>query len=278
MIHLLAEYSRKQGLEAEPGFAPKLVRWAICCDSKANYTGLIELGEAGAKGNRGRQFSCCPDLTQGELLGGGTRSHFLADSAEVLVPPLSKEPGKEILRKKHLFFGSLLQLVGTADESLRPPSTFYSQLIGHDLQAAVLADCVRQKVKPTDRVTLCLNGTFPLEHNNWHPWWREFRAGLGSPQPKQSQIANLAPVCFVTGQITAPEKTHLKISGLTRVGGQPAGDVLIGFDKDSFCSFEFSQGANACISGTAVAAYRWIKRLNQSIERDPRQRACRFLV
>ena len=53
-----------------------------------------------------------------------------------------------------------------------------------------------------------------------------------------------------------PARTHLPIKGLGSVGGQPAGDVLIGFDKDAFCSFGFSQGDNASVSESGMATYR----------------------
>jgi CRISPR-associated protein Csd1 len=53
-----------------------------------------------------------------------------------------------------------------------------------------------------------------------------------------------------------PARTHLPIKGLGSVGGQPAGDVLIGFDKDAFCSFGFNQGENASVSESGMASYR----------------------
>jgi hypothetical protein len=60
MIRLLAEYCRQQKLAAEPGFGPKFVRWAICCDADGQYTGLIELGDVGSKKNSGQNFPVVP--------------------------------------------------------------------------------------------------------------------------------------------------------------------------------------------------------------------------
>jgi hypothetical protein len=105
MIHLLDEYARKQNLAAEAGFSPKLVRWAICCDSNGRYTGLVPLGDVDAKNNRGREFPRCPDLSQGEMIGGGlARSHFLADTADVVL--LYSKKGDEPKLAKHEFFAS----------------------------------------------------------------------------------------------------------------------------------------------------------------------------
>jgi CRISPR-associated protein Csd1 len=51
-------------------------------------------------------------------------------------------------------------------------------------------------------------------------------------------------------------KTHLKIERLAGVGGQPSGDVLIGFDKEAYRSYGLEQSANAAVSEEAVSAYR----------------------
>ncbi len=62
--------------------------------------------------------------------------------------------------------------------------------------------------------------------------------------------------CFVTGELDEPAKTHPKVTGLASVGGQPWGDVLIGFDKDAFCSYGLAQSENAAVSHEAAAVYR----------------------
>jgi CRISPR-associated protein Csd1 len=66
--------------------------------------------------------------------------------------------------------------------------------------------------------------------------------------------------------LTEGARTHLPITGLASVGGQPAGDVLIGFDKDAFCSFGFRQGENACVSSASMAGYR--SGLNELLKRS----------
>jgi len=263
VIHLLAEYCRRGNIAAEPGFGPKLVRWAICCDADGRYTGLIELGDVGSQKNPGREFPCCPDLSQGELIGGGvSRSHFLADTAEVVLL-LSKAPDKPNLIKKHDFFGSLLRRAYLPIPALGPlVKLLYAASFSPTEVDKVRLDCERHRVKPTDRVTFRIESAVPLEQDFWHDWWREFRRGLSGKESSSSPRRR----CFVTGEFTEPERTHLKILGLASVGGQPAGDVLIGFDKDAFCSFGFSQGENASISAAGMAGYRF--GLNELLKRS----------
>lgn len=271
MIHLLAEYCRQQKLVAEPGFGPKPVRWLICCDPDGRYTGLVELGDVDAKNNKGQEFPCCPDLSQGELIAGGiSRSHFLADTANVVVLLPSKNADEQKVTAKHEFFCHLVQEASSSAPLLLPAACL---LRSAQMVEAIRDDCARHKVKPTDRMTFRIGSAVPLEQDSWHDWWREFRR-LNWPQKEPlnpGASTGSAPSsgkhrCFVTGEFTEPESTHLKISGLMSVGGQPAGDVLIGFDKEALCSFGFSQGQNASISAIGMASYR--SGLNELLKRS----------
>jgi CRISPR-associated protein Csd1 len=258
MIHLLAEYCRRQKLAAEPGFSPKLVRWAICCDSHGRYTGLIELGDVGAKRNRGQEFPISPDLSQGELIGGGgSRSHFLADTADVIL--LHSKEGDDLKKEKHDFFRGLVRKASEASPQLTP----VAHLLDSEADLTrILEDCKRQKVKPTDRLTFRVESDVLLDQDFWHGWWREFRQTLSAKET----AAGPRRRCFVTGDLGEPAATHLKISGLGGVGGQPSGDVLIGFDKEAFCSFRFSQGENSAVTESGMASYR--AGLNELIARS----------
>ena len=259
MIHLLAEYCRQQNIPAKLGFGSKPVRWLICCDADGHYTGLVELGAVGTKANHGQDFPCCPDLSQGELIAGGvSRSHFLADTASVVLL-LSKDAEDSCVIEKHGFFRRLVREASSSVPLLLPVANMLSNAPAVE---AIRADCARHKVKPNDRVTFRIESAIPLEQGWWHDWWREFRRGLSEKETSSSPLRR----CFVTGEFTEPERTHLKISGLASVGGQPAGDVLIGFDKEAFCSFGFSQGENASISAAGMAGYRF--GLNELLKRS----------
>ncbi len=159
MIHLLVEYCRKQNLPAEAGFSPKLVRWAICCDSNGRYTGLVPLGDVDAKNNRGREFPFCPDLSQGEMIGGGiSRSHFLADTADVVLLYSKKGDEPKIPKiAKHEFFRELLRRASLKLPDLTP----VVNLLGSaDNVHTIRADCEKEKVKPVDIVAYSLPEKF----------------------------------------------------------------------------------------------------------------------
>lgn len=159
---------------------------------------------------------------------GVSRSHFLADTASVVLL-LSKDVEDPYLKEKHGFFRRLMQEASSSVCVLLPAANLLSNAPEVE---AIREECTRRKVKPNDRVTFRIESAIPLEQDSWHDWWREFRRGLSEKEGSSGPLRR----CFVTGELTAPERTHLKISGLTSVGGQPAGDVLMGFDKDAFCS------------------------------------------
>jgi hypothetical protein len=203
MIHLLVEYCRQQKLPAEVGFSPKLVRWAICCDSTGRYTGLVPLGDVDAKSNRGHEFLSCPDLSQGEMIGGGiSRSHFLADTADVVL--LYSKKGDEPKIAKHEFFCKLLRQASLKLPDLTP----VVNLLGSaDNVETIRAECEQQKVKPIDRMTFRVESSFPIDRDFWHDWWREFRQSFSTTEV----TAGPRRRCFVTGEMSAPARTHLPI-------------------------------------------------------------------
>ncbi len=254
MLDLLVKYAMDQGLEPEPGFKPKVVKWAICCDDQGRFLEVVELGSPDQKKNPGQTFGRCPDLTLGELIAGGlVRSHFLVETAEVVALYGLKgqsldEPTNRRKIDKHHYYVKLLQDathavpdLGKAADCLADQPTL--EQIRNRLE--------NQKAKPTDKVTLRVGSTFPVESDEWHDWWRSFRETLSEPGDPTAKMT-----CFVTGEFVEPQRTHFKIEKLADVGGQPSGDVLIGFDKEAFCSYGLSQSANAAVSEQAAAAYR----------------------
>jgi CRISPR-associated protein Csd1 len=256
MIRLLAEYCRREKLAPEPGFGPKYLRWAICCGADGRYTGMVPLCEVGAK--RGQEFIRCPEISRVDAFAGGvTRSSFLADRAEVVLL-LSKEPSDPKLIKKHDFFLDMLRQASSALPDLGAAADLLSSPAS---LADIRADCAKQKVKPGDVVTLCIEGELPLNGDGWHDWWRKYRLGFSTQNSKTASARKVAggPLqhCFVTGELALPERIHLPIIGLGDVGGnRMGGDVLIGFDKEAFNSFGFERGRNAPVSRDGAVAYR----------------------
>ncbi len=273
MLNLLAKYALEHDLEAEPGFKPKQVRWLIVLDDQGTFIEVIELGKAEESKNRGHEYAKCPDLSQPEMISGGvTRCQFLVETADVVTLLSEKKDLNstditgEKSRKKFEFFKHLLRSSSLAIPQLG--------IIADSLDNEMSLDKIQSrlqtlKVKPTDKVTFKVGSLVPLESDIWHEWWRGFRKELALDQadkhaPKKDQLrinkkktdVKDTMRCIVTGELVEPLKTHPKIERLADVGGIASGDVLIGFDKDAFCSYNLSQSENAAVGVQAAAAYR----------------------
>lgn len=261
MLHLLIEYGKKKGLCAEPGLAPKTVKWAIECNTTGRFLGVHLLGNPEDRINPGQMFDRCPDLSQPELVGGSEeRSHFLADSAQVVALYMKADENAAAVtryRGKHAFFLKLLRQASMVEPDLGAAAHL---LEDEAALKEIQRELKEKKAKPTDRVTIRVSDSYPLESDKWHSWWREFRQGLSEKAeraPKKKAVAQPGRMlCFATGELVNPALTHLKILGLRDVGGLPTGDALVCFDKEAFTSYGLEQSANGAVSETAVSGYR----------------------
>ncbi len=260
MLQLLADYAKQKGLVAEPGFAPREVRWNLVFSAGGDFQGAVEIGDLSGARNRGLAFPCCPHLSHPEIKrgGAGTR-HFLVDSADVIsllgTSPDPADPEAAKLRAKHTFFVDLLRQAAPHVPGLAGPA---AALADPEVCARIAADLARQKAKPTDRVTLSSADRKPpffVEGDDWHSWWRSFRLTLARGEPEPGAAAGRLAPCLVSGESIAPVPTHPKISGLTDVGGLAMGDVLVSFKQESFQSYGLEQSANAPVSEESAAAY-----------------------
>lgn len=275
MLELLTRYARDHALVAEPGFAPKAVRWAIVCNPQGRYLGLSPLGNRAVKGDRGQIFARCPDLSQPELKRGGAGCrHFLVDTAEV-VALYADEPDAK-LHAKHAYFAKQLHTAAQAVPMLAPAAA----CLADPVALAALQDQLRQeKAKPTDNVTFAVQGegtSYLVDSDAWHDWWRAFRETLAAGTSKKGgKAARPTMLCLASGREVEPASTHPKISGLIDVGGHSAGDVLASFKQESFCSYGLEQSANAAVSEEMAAQYR--AALNQLLrEHSTRLAGARF--
>ncbi len=275
MLELLLKYAAAN-LAPEPGFKSKDVRWALICDHGGKYQGVVELGDVTANKNRGRTFSKCPDLSQPELIAGGeTRSHFLVASTEVVVlfDPKEESSGyvtrRETSQAKHEFF---VNLIRQASQEMNVLNAAADCVSNQHVIEQICTDLKKKKAKASDQITFNIGNAFPVESNQWHDWWRNFRqklseSKLGKTKAASSKKTSLALMrCFASGELIEPMPTHLKIKGLEDVGGQQSGETLIGFDKDAFCSYRLEKSANAAVSEQAATAYR--DALNDLIKRN----------
>ena len=282
MLGALLDYARNHELVAEPGFAPKLVRWALVCDAKGRFLEVLDLA---LEGSRGWTFQRCPELSQGEMKRGGAGCrHFLIDSADVVALLADGEPDAK-LQAKHAYFTGLLRQAA----SVMPELASVAETLDDPVQLAEIQERLRaSKAKPTDRVTFSLLGlspTYPVDSEVWHDWWRQFRRGL-SPSSlgeeereesgQESQGSRDLALCLATGKLVEPVPTHPKIAGLSDVGGLSMGDVLASYKQDAFCSYGLVQSANAAVSEAAAAGYR--AALNHLIQHNSHRLAATKIV
>ena len=84
MLHELVRYAEREGLNPEPGFKAKTVRWLLVFTPEGRFLGVQDLRGDDRK-SKGRDFAKCPDLAQQEMVaaGAGCR-HFLVDSLDVV--------------------------------------------------------------------------------------------------------------------------------------------------------------------------------------------------
>lgn len=272
MLGQLVRYARGHNLVAEPGFAPKTIRWALVCDREGKFLEVLDLAD-GPK-SPGRTFAKCPELSQPELKGGGPGCrHFLADSADVAALLSDGEPDVK-LRAKHAYFTGLLR---QAAEVLPVLSGVAATLDDPAALAEIQERLRAGKAKPTDKVTFSILGSSPpflVDLDIWHDWWRRFRRTLGGDKPgKRSSAAASAPLarCLVSGELVEPVATQPKIAGLSDVGGLAMGDVFASFKQEAFCSYGLAQAANAPLSEESAFAFR--AALNHLIKEHSRKLA-----
>lgn len=271
MLEHLLRFAEQHDLASEPGFKPKDVRWALMADAQGRLlTTAMELGQAGQKNNRGLRFAKCPDFSFSEMKAGGvTKSHFLAETAEVVLL-MGPKPGQqdregEKTRQKHAYFVEMLRKAG---ENLPALAALTQGLEDEAVLAGLRASLEEQKGKPTDKVTFMLGQDFPLDDPGAQEWWRRFRAGLAAPAtdqhpgrgrkkkgPDDSGKSSARVICLATGLPVEPLLVQPKIEGLAGVGGQASGDALLAFKQESFCSYGFSQAANAPVGEQAARVY-----------------------
>jgi len=248
LLELLSKYAVNSELTVDPGYTPKTVRWCIVLDKNGV---LMEVIDFDPRGKRGRVFKRVPDLKQGELIQGGiTRSHFLTDTVDV-VTLFGTEDAKnrEKVTLKHKYFIKLLEESSTAV----PENMVCAEFLKRKENIEILQEKLRSsKAKKTDRITFKVGDTYPLECETWNPWWDNYRRKLLADDHTGEKSMMR---CFQTGELTVPLKTHPKIGGLSSVGGISSGCVLIGFDKEAFCSYNLEQSDNCAVSEEAASAY-----------------------
>ena len=112
----------------------------------------------------------------------------------------------------------------------------------------IISELVKHNIRDDDAIGFIVDGV-PVESSpRYLSWWSKFRT-MFSPEE-----ADVLPRCLITGERKAALATVPKVSGLMFVGGHPAGDAFLCFDKDAFQSYGFKKSANAPVSEEAMTA------------------------
>jgi CRISPR-associated protein Csd1 len=272
MLQALMDYGN--GLDSEPGFKTREVRWSIEFAADGRFLNVLPLGD----GKRGAMLHRCPDM-HGMVAGG--KSHFLVETIQttVLMFKTNEEPKKIAGTKdKHRFFADML---AKAADSAPALSVLVKALQDDSCLEGIRKALTESKAKPADWLCFRVDGIDPREDKTVQAWWRNWRAA--DIDGNSSNSANMhgntedgTMVCFLTGDAIQPLPTHRKITGLSGVGGLTMGDVMVGFDKAAFGSFGLDQSANAAMS--AEAAQKYVDGLNDLIRNHSRKLANALVV
>ena len=268
MLQALMNYG--EGLDSEPGFKTREVRWCVELGADGRFLNVLPLGD----GKRGVMQPRCTEMP-GANAGG--KSHFLVETVQTVALLFkANEEAQKIAntKKKHRFFVDLLRKASLSVSALIPVVS----VLEEDALLAELREALTQhKAKPADWLGWRVDGIDPREDKTVQAWWREWRKeGLEGGHPDSTSADDGDMVCFLTGDATQPLPTHPKITGLSGVGGLSMGDVMVGFDKAAFGSFGLEQSANAAMG--AEAAQKYVDGLNDLIRSHSRKLANALVV
>ena len=271
MLQALVSYTEQHLPESEPGFKVREVNWLIELTSDGRMLGIVPLGD----GKRGQPLARCPDM---HGMNAGGKSHFLIESAQTVALFFKKgvdERNAGSAEARHAFYVDLIQEASQRVSTLQPILAVLRDPLRLERLRLALSE---HGAKPVDWVTWRVDGSDLREKQAVQSWWREWRArDLAKTGNTRSQRKGAEPmICLLSGERTSPLATHPKITGLAGVGGQPAGDVLVGFDKSSFASYGLNQSANAAMNADVVQKY--VDGLNDLIRNHSRKLANAVVV
>jgi len=240
MLRSIAEFATKNIQGMQPGFGPKKVKWKL----DINSNGVVTVLPFGS-GDAGGVLERCPEYPSNLLQGGG-KCHFLVETLQVTFLLLGGNDDLEKYKAKNQYFSELLKSASTVMPELQVAANFFGDSEKIQAQREVL---LNHGATPLDKVFFTVNGVDPLKSNACLEWWTDFRRSLLAEGQVSTQM-----LCFLSGNAASPVKTHPKISGLKAVGGRGQ-DILVGFDKKAFESFELKQSMNCAMSEDAANQY-----------------------
>lgn len=267
MLTQLAEFARKNLADSEPGFTTRNIRWLVEISNDGRLVNLVPSAE-----DRGEQTSKCPDM---HCMNAGGRAHFLVESLQTVALHLKNNETQENIekvRRRHDYFLEMLKMASTDVVELEPLSMFLQdQGQIDDLRKR----CEEVRAEPSDWLAWRIASRDPLKQGEVLNWWRHWRQ-RDQTEGVSKDTATAKMVCLLTGETLEPLATQPKITGLSGVGGLGTGDVMAGFDKEAFCSFNLEQASNAAMGEKPVREY--VDALNHLIKNHSRKLANALVV
>ncbi|MBX9895408.1 MAG: type I-C CRISPR-associated protein Cas8c/Csd1 [Nitrosomonas sp.] len=270
MLQTLMEYG--SGLDSEPGFKTREVRWCIELADDGRFLNILPLGD----GKRGEMQPRCPDMHN--MVAGG-KSHFLVETAQTVALLFkANEEEKTIVRtkEKQQFF---IEMLRKASVSCPELSIIMNALDDPEKQLEIRNALAQHKAKPSDWLSWRVGSSDPRTNEIVQLWWREWRKvdlEKSDVNSISKKAASDSMICFLTGELIQPLATQPKITGLSSVGGLGMGDVMVGFDKAAFSSYGLDQSANAAMGALPVQQY--VDGLNDLVRNHSRKLANALVV
>ena len=273
MLYELLKYNTSDLRRSEPGFTTRTIHWLVEISTEGKFVNVLPMND-----KKGEQVSGCPEMHN--MVAGG-RAHFLVETLQTVVLLFkTNEDSKKIAgsKEKHKYFKEMLRQAASTVPDLVSLFTFLSD---EDQLALLRERFVKEKAKPTNWLTWSIGGSDPLQNQLILNWWRDWRNNDLSKEKigekgKTRKSSKNNMICYLTGQMIEPVSVAPKITGLANVGGLSMGDVLVGFDKDAFCSFGLEQAHNASISEVSTREY--VDKLNYLIRNHSRKLANALVV
>lgn len=236
MLNRLIDYTHTNVPFSELGYTVRDIRWRIELTKDGRLVGILPLGDEKNGAERWR----CPEMH--DMQSGG-KSHFLIDNLKTAILLKAVDSDKP----RHDYYVHRIREAAAESPMLEALVIFLSDTSSLDLLSQTLL-AAPHRAKPTDNLEWRIDGLDPLDDPAILEWWRHWRMNDREVEPDEHPM-----ICFASGEITIPAKTHPKIMGLP--GGQGAGDALIGFDKSAFTSLGLKKSANAAVSEQAARSY-----------------------
>ena len=184
-----------------------------------------------------------PDI--GAAANGTRYCNPLIEKAKIPLGIVEDPKGDKNVPTKHDFFLSMLDDGSTFEPVF---AVLAQALRDQNVVQEMSEGLIQHKLKGGDPIGFMVDGAPVEASSRYLPWWTKFRT-MFSPEE-----ADVLPRCLITGERKAALATVPKVSGLMFVGGHPAGDAFLCFDKDAFQSYGFKKSANAPVSEEAMTA------------------------